>query len=254
MKHPFLHPVTPGNINIPACYDRLQSWADQLPVWFADPSTPKPKATLLCGLPGTGKGSAAKSIARALGRPLFRLDPGCDASALADVLAQLGAQKQPAVLWVDQPGPVHTGIHRWLLDHEMSPAFVVFTTDRPHRLPEGFVRADVIESTWHLDLPDYLQRCTLWHEVIKAANPGYHPHDTVRLAQLSIRFTAGEVRAAFDHATRAAGGFPDEGQLIDSILALKPVANSMDETLACLRQWACAHAMESAAKSERAEQ
>ena len=248
MKNTLLHPVDPGNINIPACYDRLQSWLDRLPGWFSNPVIPAPGATLLCGLPGSGKGSTVKAIARVLGRPLCRLDPACDPMALAMILTRLGADKVPAVLWVDQPTAIHTGIHRWLLDSDLPPAFVVFTTHAPHSLPDGFLRADV------LDLPDNRQRCSLWHEVIVASNPGHHLHDTVRLAQLSIRFTVGEVRAAIDHATREAGGFPDEGTWSDAILALRPIAHDMDESLACLRQWAVTHAQDAASKSDRTEQ
>ena len=254
MNHPFLHPVDPGNKTIPVCYDRLQAWLDRLPGWFSSDVIPTPKAVLLCGLPGSGKGSTVKAIAGVLNRSLFRLDPGCPASVLAEILTLLAAEKQPGVLWIDQPSGIHSGIHRCLLDCNMPPAFLVLTTHAPHRLPEEFLRADVVESVWHLDLPDNRQRCALWHDVIKSANPGYHSHDTVRLAQLSIRFTAGEVRAAFDHATREAGGFPDEGTLIDSILALRPIAHSMDESLACLRHWAVAHALDAASGAVRSEQ
>ena len=61
--------------------------------------------------------------------------------------------KSPCVLRLDQQGEVHAGIHRWLLDAPVRPAFVVFTTYAPQELPAGFTRSDVLESVWHLDLP-----------------------------------------------------------------------------------------------------
>jgi hypothetical protein len=247
MKHPFLHPVDPGHTPVPICYDALQAWVDRLPGWFADPAIPNPKATLLGGLPGIGKAIAVKAFARMLRQPLFRLDPACDASALAEITRLLQAEKHPCVLWIDQPGDVHVGIHRWLLDVDPSPAFVTFTTNAPQMLPPGFTRADVVESVWHLDLPNVTQRSTLWGELLAAANPGYHEHDSVTLGQMSPMFTPGEIRAAYENATREAGQIPEEGQLIDAVLALRPVALSMDEQLACLRAWARAHALEAAA-------
>ena len=247
MKHPFLHPVAPGHTPIPICYDALQAWVDRLPGWFADPAIPKPKASLLCGLPGIGKGTAAKAISRILGWPLFRLDPACDPTALAAITRLLQSEKHPCVLWIDQPGEAHTGIHRWLLDVNPSPSLVVFTTDAPHKLPPGFTRADVVESVWHLDLPNVTQRSALWGELLATANPGYHEHDSVKLSQMSPMFTPGEIQAVYEHATREAGTVPDEGHLIDAVLAMRPVALSMDEPLANLRSWACAHALEAAA-------
>ena len=253
MKHPYLHPVDPGTNNVPVCYDRLQSWINRLPAWLADPSIPKPKATLLCGLPGTGKGNSVKAIARVLQRPLFRLDPACDRPALAEITTLLTQHKTPCVLWADQPGEVHAGMHRWLLDNTTQPAFVVFTTDTPQKLPAGFTRADVVESAWHLDLPGTRQRSALWGELLAAAYTGHHENDSVKLAQISPMFTAGEIHAAFEHAHRECGRLPDEGHLIDAVLRLRPVGCSMDEQLACLRAWALTHACVAASTIDHAE-
>ncbi len=210
-------------------------------------------ATLLCGLPGVGSGSAAKAIPKALGRPLLRLDPACDRPALAEITTLLDTDKMPCVLWVDQPGEVYSGIHRWLLDGPTTPAFDVFTTDAPHKLPAGFTRADVLESVWHLDLPDVRQRRALWGELLSTAHSGYHEHDSVKLAQLSPMFTPCEIQAAWDDARRVCGGVPDEGRLIDAVLRVRPVALLMDEGVACLRAWARVHACEAASETDRAE-
>ena len=252
MKHPYLHPVEPHNPTVPVCYDRLGSWLARLPEWFADPHVPVPRATLLCGLPGTGRGRVAQAIARVLRRPLHRLDAAADGHALAEIRALL-AIDDPCVLWADQPGEPHTDLHHWLLDRPVPRVFVVYTTFTPQRLPAGFTRADVVESVWHLDLPDLRQRSALWGELLAAACPGYHGHDSVKLGQMSPMFTACEIQAAWDDARRVCGGTPDEGRLIDAVLRLRPVACQMDEGLACLRAWARAHATDASSETDRAE-
>ncbi|MCB1129742.1 MAG: hypothetical protein KDN05_01340 [Verrucomicrobiae bacterium] len=223
---------------LPGYFDQLRAWIERLPEKFNHPSVPPPKATLLCGLPGVGKGTAARVIARTLQRPLFLLDGSIPLNALN----RLADANEPFVLWIDQPGHNHTGILRWLQTQNTPTAFVVFTTDAPHKLPAGFARADVVESSWHLDLPDLGQRSGLWGDLLSAMIPGHHEHDSVKLAQLSPMFTAAEIRGAYDNAMREAGGIPDPGVLIDAVLAMRPVALSLDQDLACLRAWARSHA------------
>ncbi len=234
-EHPFLHSVDPGNSTVPVCYDRLQSWIDRLPGWLTSPEIPNPRATLLCGLPGCGKGNTAKAIASALQRPLYRLDPACDAFALAEILTLLGSL-DPCVLWIENPGEAHVGLLRWLLDRE-HPVFVVCTTDRPHRLPVGFTSRRIFCDVWHLDLPGMQQRSYIWRDLLTTRIEGHHLHDSVRLAQVSSLFTPGEIHEAYDDALRQCGKTPDEGALIDSILKLRPIANELDEELARMRAW-----------------
>lgn len=240
LDHPFVHRVDPGNSTVPICYDRLQDWIDRLPGWFTSPEIPSPKATLLCGLPGSGKGTTAKAIARALQRPLYRLDPACDAFASAEILTLLGSD-DPCVLWIDSPGEAHSGLLRWLLDREQL-VFVVCTTDRPHRLPVGFTSRRIFCDIWHLDLPSMQQRIAIWSDLLSIRIEGHHLHDSVRLAQVSSMFTPGEIHEAYDDAVRQAGQAPNEGALIDSILKLRPVSHELDENLARLRDWTTSRA------------
>jgi hypothetical protein len=245
MQHRNLHPVDTRNAVLPGYLDQLQTWIEFLPQQFSNSSVPCPKATLLCGLPGVGKGTCARIIARTLQLPLFLLDGSIPLNAMN----RLSDKGQPFVLWIDQPGAEHLGIIRWLQAQNSTAAFMVFTTDAPHKLQAGFLRSDVVLSIWHIDLPDLCQRSGLWGELLAASIPGHHEHDSVKLGQLSPMFTAGEVRAAYDHAVRAAGGIPAPGILIDAVLAMKPIAPSMDEHVACLRAWALVHARSATSQS-----
>lgn len=244
MKHRNLYLIETRDAVLPGYFDELQAWTETLPEQFTNTSIPPPKATLLCGLPGVGKGIAAKVIARILQRPLFLLD----GSIGLNTLNRMMHSESPCVLWIDRPGDSHLGVHRWLLEQRFPFAYVVFTTEAPHRLSPGFMRTDAVNTVWHLDLPDLRQRSALWGDLLFANVPGFHEHDSVTLGQLSPMCTAAEIRAAFDQAMRLSRGVPRPSALIDSVLALKPVAITMDEHLACLRAWTWLHARSASSK------
>ena len=234
MKHRNLLPVDTRNAVLPGHYDQLLAWIERLPSIFNIASVPAPKATLLCGIAGVGKGTAAKVLARTLNRPLFLLDgsiPLTDLDSLADC-------KEPFVLWVDHPTEQHVGLIRWMQDAEPGKAFVVFSTDEPHQLPAVFTRADVVSSIWHMDIPTLKQRSALFGELLSSRIAGHHTHDSVKLGQLSGAFTPAEIHSAYDKASRESGGVPKPGALIDAVLALKPLALRMDAALSCPRAWA----------------
>lgn len=248
MNHPFLHPVDPGTCRPPVCYDQLNTWIEELPREFAARNTPPPKATLLCGIPGSGKGLVVRAIAQGLNRPLHRLDPACDPFALAEIATLLGVDK-PSVLWIDQPGDAHLGIVHWLLDRESQPVFLVATTDRPYRLPMGFVRADVFDSIWHLDLPNPQQRSAVWDQVIVTPDPSPGRYDSTLLARDTALFTPGEIHAAYQRTMRIkAGKLPTERELALQSADIHPIAQDLDEQLSRLREWSARHAR-SAAKT-----
>lgn len=238
MNHRNLFPVSTHDAVLPGHYDQLQAWIENLPGLFNSPSVPSPKATLLCGIPGVGKGTAAKVISRTISRPLLLLDGSIP---LTD-LNSLVHDKEPFVLWVENPTEQHAGFIRWLQEPEDAKVLVVFTTDAPHRLPPAFTRADIVESIWHMDVPTLKQCSALWGDLLSSRIAGHHQHDSVKLGRISGMFTPAEIYAAFDRASRECGGTPKPGALVDEVLALKPLALRMDAELACLRAWAHEHA------------
>ena len=239
MKHQNLFPVDTHNVVLPGHFTNLKKWMHRLPALFSSPSISPSKVTLLCGIPGVGKGAAVRVIAKTLGRPLFLLDGAIPLTSLS----RIAIEAEPSVLWVDCLGDENTGLLRWLQTTEATNVFVVFTTDAPHRLPPVFTRADVVDTVWHLDLPTLRQRSGLWGELLFARITGPHTHDSVKLGQLSGMFTPAEIGATYDRAVLSCGAPPNEGALIDAVLAMKPLALRMDEGLACLRAWAREHAL-----------
>lgn len=247
--HPFVHPVDPGSLQLPDCYDKLHVWLNQLPAWFNQEKIPAPKATVLCGIPGSGKHLVVRTIARKLARPLYRLDPACDAFALAEILGLLGVEA-PCVLWIDRPEQTHIGVIRWLLDHPARPLYLAVTTDRPHMLPLDFLRSDVIESVWHLDLPDASHRSKWWDGIIETPDPYPGRYDGTEPARLSELLTPGEIQAAYDATMRQTGGqLPSEHDLKSHAHDIRPIVHCCSELLATLRHWAATHATNGASKA-----
>lgn len=245
MNHRNLLPVDTRNAVLPGHYDQLHAWIERLPGLSNNPAVRAPKATLLCGIAGVGKGTAAKVIARTLNRPLFLLDGSIPLTEL-NTLQSAG---EPFVLWVENPTEQHVGLIRWIQDAEPGKVFVVFTTHEPHRLPAVFTRADFVSDFWHMDIPTLKQRSALFGELLSSRISGHHSHDSVKLGQLSGAFAPAEIHAAFDRACRECGGIPKPGVLIDTVLALKPLALRMDAALACLRAFALEHALAASACS-----
>lgn len=238
MNHRNLFPVDTRNAVLPGHYDQLQAWIENLPGHFDNPSVPPQKATLLCGIPGVGKGTAVKVISRTINRALFLLDgsiPLTDLESLADTT-------EPFILWVENPTEQQAGLIRWIQEPTAAKVFIVLTTDAPHQLPPAFTRADIVESIWHMDLPTLKQRSALWGDLLSSRISGHHQHDSVKIGQLSGMFSPAEINAASDHACRVCGRVPKPGALIDAVLELTPLALRMDGELACLRAWAGEHA------------
>ena len=243
MNHPFLHSIDAGDQSLPAHLETLLAWLERLPHQFKA-EVAAPKGTLLCGLPGSGKGIIAAVIAATLQRPLFRLDPACDPFAVAEIVGLLGSMS-PCVLLVNEPGEQHHGLVHWLLD-QPRPVFVVTTTMRPTKLPTGFFRRDLFDTAWHLDLPKLGERCKIWSQHLNPHGSPVAGYDCVRLAQCTPRCTFAEIRAMHDSVVRGVGGkIPSENDFLGVAVRHRPSAHDMDDEVSILREW-------SARRAERA--
>ncbi len=241
LNHPFLHPVNVRNATLPAHLENLKAWLDRLPAQFGQ-SIPSPRGTLLCGIPGSGKASVAAVIARTLQRTMFRLDPACDAFAVAEIVRLLESSP-PCVLFVEEPGQQHLGLIRRLLELDSRPVFLVAATVRPDKLPAGVFRRDLFDGVWHLDLPTLTERSKIWSELLDAHGPPVSGYDCVRLAQCSSRFTYGEIRAAHDSALRnSAGKVPSENDFLGAAVDARAGAHELDDHVSILRDWSLRHA------------
>lgn len=235
MNHHFLHAVDPGQLPLPGHLENIKSWLDRLPMQFG---TRPPKATLLCGIPGSGKARVAAAIALALQRPLYRLDPACDGVAMAEIVGLLAAS-DPCVLLVVEPGEQHRGLVQWLIERSASPVFLVAATSRPDKLPAGFFRRDLFDTAWHLDLPNRRERSRIWSQLFDPHGSPVAGYDSVRLSNCSPRFTCEEIIAVHDAVVRStpAGATPRENAFLDAVGRLVPIASEFDDEVSVLREW-----------------
>lgn len=155
--------------------DDYLSWAGEFLLDSTKDERLAPRGLLLYGLPGTGKTTAAKHVAREIGVPLFRLDLGAvkgkyvgeSEHALEEALAQVD-REAPCVLLLDE---VEKALSRgedggvtesllasilwWLAEHR-GRVLVVMTTNDAGKLPPELHRVGRLDQAIKLEglLPD----------------------------------------------------------------------------------------------------
>ena len=205
----------------------LKSWlASNLP-WIKSGGTLAPRAVVLAGLPGTGKNTTARAIASALGMPLARY-------------GEIPTENLPSLpaLLVEEPSAGHLPLVRQLADLESKMPFTIILAERPWELPAGILRPDVIDTIWHLDLPDFHERCEIWE--LAAGRHGLAPHefDQVVLSRASHESAQADIHAAFIRAARARHPHPPkEKHLLEALSELQPVARARHDELARMTCW-----------------
>jgi hypothetical protein len=223
---------------------------------------PFPKGVLLLGVPGCGKSLSAKSVAAEWRLPLLRLDPSSlynkyigesernfkRAMATADAMA-------PVILWIDElekafasGGSEDGGVSQRILGTFLSwmqdragDVFVVATANDVQRLPPEFLRKGRFDEVFFVDLPDDATRAEVFRIHLRARrqDPAAFPVD--ELARSAHDFSGSEVEQVVVSAlydTFAAGTALTPDALRAEIARTRPLAVTMAEPIARLRQWA----------------
>ncbi|MFO0594124.1 MAG: AAA family ATPase [Myxococcaceae bacterium] len=248
--------------------EHLKHWLDRRKNAFSDAARefglPSPKGLLLLGVQGCGKSLTAKAIATSWKLPLVRLDMGRIYSGLIgsseeNLRKAIRAVESlaPVVLWIDEVekglagaggGSNDTGVSArvfgtlltWLQE-KTSPVFVVATANRIESLPPELLRKGRFDEIFFVDLPSEAERT----EIIKIQlarrkrDPAKFP--VAQLAKATEQFSGAELEQlviAGLYDAFADGVELDGKILLDTAKTTPPLAVTMAEDVARLREWA----------------
>jgi ATP-dependent 26S proteasome regulatory subunit len=260
------------NVDIPvgidqvAGVDALKRWLElRRPALDGElPGIPAPRGVLLLGVPGSGKSLCAKAIATAWQRPLMRLDAGVlydkyvgeSEHRLRDALRQAEAMA-PMVLWVDEiekafaSAASHSNdgglsqrmfgsLLTWMQERRAS-VFLVATANDIEALPAELLRKGRFDEIFFLDLPGQAVRRELFRIHLAMRDQDASKFDLDALATASPQFSGAEIEHAV--ATALLEALSKKAPVgttavLAAVAATTPLAVTMAEQVARLREWA----------------
>lgn len=223
---------------------------------------PEPKGLLLLGAPGNGKSLTAKTISRAWGLPLLRLDSG---KLFGSLVGQSEAQTRqaieaveacaPCILWIDEiekgfgQGGLDGGTSQrvfgtlltWLQEKQAA-VFVVATANSIKSLPPEMLRKGRFDEIFFVDLPNVKERLEIAR--IHLLRRGRDPEkvSAERIAKETDGFSGAEIEQVIIDALFTA--YADKARevttkdVLDAVKATVPLSKTMKEQLTELREWA----------------
>jgi hypothetical protein len=247
----------------------LKAWLAKRRAVLADPRRAAtygltfPKGVLLLGVPGCGKSLCARAVANEWRLPLLKLDPSnlynkyVGESEKNFKRAMRAAERMaPAVLWIDElekafasggsdeDGGVSTRVLgtflSWLQDRD-GDVFVVATANDVSKLPPEFIRKGRFDEVFFVDLPAPAERRAIFeiHLARRQQKPACFDLDA--LADATDGFSGAEIEQLVVSAlcTAFAEGVPlSAAHLHAEARTTHPLARTMGERLATLREWA----------------
>lgn len=247
---------------------RLREWLKKRKAVVAEPlrakefGLPFPRGVLLLGVPGCGKSLSAKAVAMEWKLPLLKLDTSTlynkfigESEKNLKRAMRTAENMAPVVLWIDEiekafasGGDEDGGVSQRILGSFLSwmqertgDVFVVATANNIDRLPTEFLRKGRFDEIFFVDLPDAAIREEIFR--IHLERRGHHA-DAFALAELAAlteAFSGAEIEQVVISALYSA--FASGADLSSDTLraecgATRPLAVTMAERVARLRQWA----------------
>ncbi|HEX2574609.1 MAG TPA: AAA family ATPase [Polyangia bacterium] len=229
---------------------------------------PLPRGILLIGVPGCGKSLTAKAVGAAWQMPLLRLDVGKIFGGLVGASEEnirkaikTAEATAPSILWLDEmeKGFSGTGSSNFSdggttsrvfgtfvtwLQEKTAPVFVIATANNVHQLPPELMRKGRFDEIFFVDLPTREERLQILE--IHLRKKGRDPSlvDLAKVVEAMPEFSGSEIEQvvvsalydAFDEnpGTREL----TTGQLLNAAKEIVPLAVTMQEGIAAMREWA----------------
>lgn len=211
----------------------------------------RPRGILLLSPPGCGKSQFAKALGNETQRPTVVMDIG---SLMGSLVGQSEANMRralrlvdamaPCILFMDEiekglagaanSGQTDSGVSArlfgtmltWLNDHT-SDVFVIGTCNDISKLPAPFSRAERFDAVFFVDLPDSVQRETIWDIYLERFNL-----DRTQDRPADSNWTGAEIRACCRLAALL------DIPLTEAAKNIVPVSVSSSNEINELRAWA----------------
>ncbi len=250
----------------------LKEWLAKRSLAFSERARqfglPEPKGLLLLGVQGAGKSLVAKAIGSQWRLPLLRLDLGRLFSELVGSSEQnmrtalsLAESVSPCLLWIDELEKGLAGIASshlsdagttarvfgsfltWMQE-KTAPVFVIATANDISVLPPEALRKGRFDEIFFIDLPNLTERRDIF--AIHIAKRGRDPlgFNLDELARISNSFSGAEIEQVVISALYdafEAGHDLTQADLVKSIKATMPLAQTMETQINSLRSWARTH-------------
>ncbi|HKS36121.1 MAG TPA: AAA family ATPase [Verrucomicrobiae bacterium] len=247
----------------------LKDWLQKRAVAFTAEARafglPAPKGILMLGVQGCGKSLSAKAVSCLWQLPLLRFDMGRMFGSLVGSSEEnvrqaiaVAESVAPAILWVDEidkafAGSQGSGVSdggttarvfgtflTWLSE-KTAPVFVVATANEISQLPPELLRKGRLDEIFFVDLPTRGEREEIFriHLSKRGREPGNF--DVESLAANSENFSGAEIEQAIISALYDAFYAKHElsaQHILEALRQTVPLARTMDEQIARLRNWA----------------
>ncbi len=223
---------------------------------------PIPKGILMMGMSGCGKSLSVKAISALWNLPLFRLDMNLIFGTENPEHTFHRALKtteglSPALLWIDEIemaitggreagggdpslGRIFSTFLTWMQEKDAM-VFVAATANRIHLLPAEFIRKGRFDQVFFIDLPNEVERKSIFAVHLKKQKADLNKFDIVFLSKATKGFNGAEIESVVQAA--AIEAFSDKRSLTEDdvnrqISATVPLSKTMDDQIKQIKSWA----------------
>ncbi len=270
----------PGGMDAIGGLDLLKDYFEMVLASFRlaqrEEKTPRPKGSLVAGIPGTGKSLSAKVVGAAWGLPLIRLNIGAlfgkyqgESEGAWRQARQVVEAIAPCVLWIDE---IEKGLQgfggggsdsdggttarmgqdflTWLAECE-KPVYIFATANNPLNVPPEFFRAGRFDSKFWVDVPNTADRVSVlqvvgkkWRSAVADKLVDELGLDYAKIARHLEGFSGAELEQAMVEAVMKANykeRAPTEDDVIEASKMIQPVVkiweNDKNGRLEKVREW-----------------